>query len=119
MVYHQYLRLVVRLGSEHGYRIVTDDIDCKSSRIPRYLENIYFFCQDACVETENRRDQQEVSQAGRCNEETAGNDGNVQPVWCESDGWLFANVGTVPGSDCTVHVRAECYRIASAELLMG
>ena len=54
VVHHQYLRLVVRLGPKHGYCIVTDDLDCKSSRIPRYLENVYFFCQDACVETENR-----------------------------------------------------------------
>ena len=61
MVYHQHLRLVVRLGFEHGYRIVTDDVDCKSSCIPRYLENVYFFRQNACVETENRRNQQKVS----------------------------------------------------------
>lgn len=86
MVYHQYLRLVVRLGLEYGHRIVTDDVDCKSSRIPGYLENVYFFRQDACVETENRRDQQEVSQAGRCDEEAAGSYGNVQPVWGEPMG---------------------------------
>ena len=104
---------------EHGYRIVTDDIDCKSSRIPRYLENVYIFCQDARVETENRRNQQEIPQAGRCDEEATGGNGNVQPVWCESDGWLFADVGTISRSDCAVHVRAKCYRIASTELLMG
>ena len=44
MVHHQHLRLVIQLGIEHGYRFVADDTDCKSSGIPRNLENVYFFC---------------------------------------------------------------------------
>ena len=50
-----------------------------------------------------------VPQAGRCDEKTAGGHGNVQPIRCESDGWLSADAGTVPGSDCIIHVCAKCY----------
>lgn len=34
VVHHQYLRLVVRLGSKYGYCIVTDDLDCKAVVFP-------------------------------------------------------------------------------------
>ena len=71
MVHHQHLRLAVQLGIEHGYRSAADDIDCKSSGISRNLENVHLLCQNACTETENRRNRQEVSQAGRCHEENS------------------------------------------------
>ena len=80
---------------------------------------VHVFCQDACIETENRRDQQEVSEAGRCDEETAGGDEPLQPVWREPDGRLSANVIAVPDLDGIVHVRTERYRVTSAELLVG
>ena len=67
----------------------------------------------------NRRDQQEVSEAGRCDEETAGGDEPLQPVWREPDGRLSANVIAVPDLDGIVHVRTERYRVTSAELLVG
>ena len=80
---------------------------------------VLLICQDACIETENRRDQQEVSEAGRCDEETAGGDEPLQPVWREPDGRLSANVIAVPDLDGIVHVRTERYRVTSAELLVG
>lgn len=53
-------------GLEHGFVLLLMTLIVKSSRIPRYLENVYIFCQDARVKTENRRNQQEIPQAGRC-----------------------------------------------------
>ena len=104
---------------EHGYRTVDSDNYGEGGSLPCYLENIHVFCQDACIETENRRDQQEVSEAGRCDEETAGGDEPLQPVWREPDGRLSANVIAVPDLDGIVHVRTERYRVTSAELLVG
>ena len=84
------------MGLEHGYRTVDSDYHGKSRGLPRYLENVYVICEDACTETENRRNQQEVSEAGRCNEEATGSHGTLQSVWCESNGRLSADVITVP-----------------------
>ena len=60
-----------------------------------------------------------IDEAGRCNEETAGGDEPLQPVWREPDGRLSANVIAVPDLDGIVHVRTERYRVTSAELLVG
>ena len=119
-VYHdQRIRLAVRLGLEHGYRTVDSDDYGEGAGLPCYLENIHVFCQDACTETENRRDQQEISEAGRCDEETTGGDEPLQPVRCKPDGRLSADVVAVPDFDGIVHVCTERYRIASAEFLVG
>ena len=109
MVHHQHLRLVVQLGVEHGYRTVVHDVNRKSCSIPRNVENLHVLCQDARTETENRRDKQEVPQAGRCHEEAAGSDGPLQPVRSQSDGRMSADADTVPYLDGLVHVRAECH----------
>ena len=113
------LRLAVQLGIEHGYRSAADDIDCKGSGISRNLENVHLLCQNACTETENRRNRQEVSQAGRCHEEAAGSDGALQPIRCESDGRLSADADSAPHSNGIVYVRAECHRAAPAKFLVG
>ena len=101
--------LVVQLGVEHGYRTVVHDVNRKSCSIPRNVENLHVLCQDARTETENRRDKQEVPQAGRCHEEAAGSDGPLQPVRSQSDGRMSADADTVPYLDGLVHVRAECH----------
>ena len=58
-------------------------------------------------------------EAGRCNEETAGSDEPLQPVRGKPDGRLSADVIAVPYPDGFVYVRAECYRAASTEFLVG
>ena len=55
---------------------------------PRSWKNVYVICEDACTETENRRDKQEVPQAGRCHEEAAGSDG------------LYSQYGVSPMGGC-------------------
>ena len=117
MVHHQHLRLVVQLGVEHGYRTVVHDVNRKSCSIPRNVENLHVLCQDARTETENRRDKQEVPQAGRCHEEAAGSDGPLQPVRSQSDGRMSADADTVPYLDGLVHVRAECIELRQQSFL--
>ncbi len=106
-------------GLSMGIVLLILTIMVKSRGLSGYLENVHVYCQDACTETENRRNQQEISEAGRCNEETAGGDGSLQPIRGKPDGRLSADVIAVPYLDGFVYVRAECYRAASTEFLVG
>ena len=55
--FYQYLRLVVRLGSKHGYCIVTDDLDCKAVVFPATWKTYISSAKMQCVETEIDGDQ--------------------------------------------------------------
>ena len=119
-VYHdQRIRLAVGLGLEHGYRVVDSDHHGEGCGLSGYVEDLYVICQDACTETKNRRNQQEISEAGGCDEEATGGDGPLQPVRGKPDGRLSADVVAVSYPDGFVYVRAECYRTTPTELLMG
>ena len=95
VVHHQYLRLVVRLGPKHGYCIVTDDLDCKSSRIPRYRKTYISSAKMRVLKPKIDEINKKYPKQEDAMKKTAGGHGNVQPIRCESDGWLSADAGTV------------------------
>ena len=105
--------------SEHGYGNSADDHYREDSGAPDHLEVVYFVSQDACFETVCGQDQCQISQAGRCSEETAGNHGTLQPVWSQPDGWLLADAASDTGVHGTVLLCPECYRASSAEFPVG
>jgi len=83
------------------------------------LQELYLAGQDAHHQTRDRRPECQVSQAGRCDEEAAGDDGPLQEGGHQSAGRVHPDADPAPDPDRHVPFLPLVDRVAGAVALVG